>query len=319
MHTLHKFSSYTQAFIRRLDQLPPMWKGVALALCSTAMFTLVGVIVRVLSDTIDVFQILFFRQLVFITLLMPAMMRSLDILLRPKRVKLHALRILGAFIALYFGFVTVSNIPLPDATALGFTQVLFVACISKLCLSERITATRLFTIIVGFIGVMMVVQPQFQQASLQYTGAGLLAAMGAAVAVICVRKVSQEEPRITLLAYQALFVGVMALLPSLAAWQWPSWSELGLLLCVGVLSSVAQWIGVTAYKYGEANVIANVEYGKIIYSVALGYGLFSEIPNELAILGLLVIVASAALPIAYHHLKPFMVNKLNDDNKSLFK
>lgn len=75
--------------------------------------------------------------------------------------------------------------------------------------------------------------------------------------------------------------------------------QLLLLMCVGVLSSIAQWIGVTAYKYGEANVIANVEYVKIIYSMAIGYWLFAETPNGLAMFGGLTIILSAILPMLF--------------------
>ncbi|MEH6472277.1 MAG: hypothetical protein V7752_13600 [Halopseudomonas sp.] len=60
----------------------------------------------------------------------------------------------------------------------------------------------------------------------------------------------------------------------------------------------AQWIGITAYKLGEANVIANVEYAKIIYSLLFGYFLFSEIPNEMAAIGVLIIISSAFSPLA---------------------
>lgn len=279
--------------------LPSTVKGISLALVSTALFTLVGVLVRVLSDDIGIFQILFFRQAVFVTLLLPAIVKNIDLLLKPKHLKLHTFRILGAFTALYLGFVTISNIPLADATALGFTQVLFVAAVSYLFLAEAVSASRLFTIITSFIGVMMVVQPSFEQASLTYTLLGLLAAFGAAVAVICVRKVAQVESKITLLAYQAIFVGLMALVPSLLSWTWPSGEQLLLLVCVGVISSIAQWIGITAYKHGEANVIANVEYVKIIYSMAIGYWLFAETPNGLAVAGALIIILSAILPMLY--------------------
>ena len=146
---------------------------------------------------------------------------------------------------------------------------------------------------------MLVVQPSFEQGSLLYVGLGLVGALGAAVAVVCVRKVAQVEPKITLLAYQAIFVGLMALVPSLLNWQWPSASEFGLLICVGVLSSFAQWVGITAYKYGEANVIANVEYAKILYSLLFGYWLFAEMPNWMAIVGAMIIIASAILPMLY--------------------
>ena len=297
MPSLSQHIAVPQSIRTTLAGLPPVAKGVLLALMSTALFTLVGVLVRILSDDIGVFQILFFRQLVFVTLLMPAIVKNIDLLLKPKHLKLHTFRILGAFTALSLGFVTVSNIPLADATALGFTQVLFVAAVSYLFLAEKVSASRLFTIITGFIGVMMVVQPSFEQTSLTYTLLGLAGAFGAAVAVICVRKVAQVESKITLLAYQAIFVGLMALVPSMMSWTWPNGEQLLLLVCVGVLSSIAQWIGITAYKYGEANVIANVEYVKIIYSMAIGYWLFTEAPNGLAIFGGLTIILSAILPM----------------------
>lgn len=274
-------------------------KGVLLALVSTALFVLVGVIVRQLSASIDPFQILFFRQLVFVALLMPAMVKSRAVLLKPNKIRLHLLRVSGASVALYFGFLTVSNIPFADASALGFIQVLFVAVISKLLLSEQIGVDRLFSIVVGFLGVMLVVQPSFDSADFIYVLCGVLASFGAAVAVICVRKVAQTEPRITLLAYQALLVGLAALLPTIFVWQWPTLSQYWLLLLVGALSSAGQWIGVTAYKWAEANIVANVEYVKIIYSLVIGYWLFAEIPNQYAIFGTVVIILSGVAPLVW--------------------
>ena len=279
--------------------IPQQIQGILFALISTALFVLVGVIVRVLSERIDLFQILLFRQVVFVVLLIPAIVVSFDTLLKPRMVKLHAMRVFGAFLALYLGFVTVSNIPLADATALGFTQVLFVAFISRVFLSEAVGPMRMLTVLVGFVGVMLVVQPGFEGGSMLFILAGLGGALGAAVAVVCVRKMAQTESRTVLLSYQAVFVGGIALIPSLYNWQWPTMYELLLLALVGVISSVAQWIGVTAYKLAEANVVANVEYSKMIYSLIFGYFLFAEIPNALAVIGVVVIIASAFLPVLF--------------------
>lgn len=280
----------------KTNALPETAKGVLLALVSTALFVTVGVLVRILSERIDVFQILFFRQLVFITVLLPAIFKNSTLLMKPRLVKLHLLRVTGAFCALSLGFITVSNMPLAEATALGFTKVLFVALISSAFLSETIGSSRKFTLLVGFLGVMLVVQPSFDNMALTYSLSGLGAALGAAVAVICVRKITQTEPTITLLAYQAIFVGALALIPAMFHWQWPTVYELTLLVSVGGISSLAQWIGVTAYKYGEANVVANVEYAKMIYSLILGYCIFSEVPDVLSLAGASLIFASVFLP-----------------------
>jgi drug/metabolite transporter (DMT)-like permease len=295
---LSKCTFFTQFTNRVTGVFPAHLRGVFLALISTALFVLVGVLVRILSERIDVFQILLFRQLIFVALLIPAIAVSINTLVKPRMVPVHLLRIMGAFLALYLGFITVSNIPLADATALGFTQVLFVAIFARLFLYESVDLTRLLTVLTGFVGVMMVVQPSFENASIIYTFTGLGGALGASVAVLCVRRMAQTESRVALLSYQAIFVGLIALIPGLLTWQWPTFTELMLLVLVGVVSSIAQWVGVTAYKLGEANVIANVEYAKMIYSLLFGYWLFTEIPNGVAIIGAMVIIASAFLPLA---------------------
>lgn len=281
--------------------LPDTTKGIALALVSNAIFVIVGVCVRYLNETIDVFQILFFRQLVFMIVLIPATWKNRDVLMKPRLIQFHSLRVVAAFFALLLGFITVSNMPLAEATALGFTTVLFVALISGILLKESIGRLRQFTLMVGFTGVMLVVQPSFEKMTFVYTLTGLGAAIAASMAVFCVRKIASTESTITLLVYQALFVGLFASIPCFIYWQWPTPDELILLLLVGSLSSIAQWFGVTAYRFGEANVVSNVEYTKMIYSLLLGYLLFSEVPDMLSLVGAAIIVASVFLP--YFHIK----------------
>lgn len=286
----------TVTSIGKMKGLPDTLKGILLALISNALFVAVGVFVRILSERIDVFQILFFRQLIFIAVLLPAISKNLVELMEPRQVKLHTFRILGAFSALLLGFITVSNMPLAEATALGFTKVLFVAFISSVFLSESVGKSRQLTLLAGFLGVLLMVRPSLENMSIVYSLTGLGAGLGAAVAVICVRKITRTESTLSLLTYQAVFVGVLAFIPSVFYWQWPTPYELTLLLLVGGLSSVAQWIGVTAYKHAEANVIANVEYMKMIYSLLLGYWIFSEGADMLSLTGASIIIASAVLP-----------------------
>ncbi|CAH6782467.1 conserved membrane hypothetical protein [Vibrio chagasii] len=294
--SIHRSFAVPRPLLSFFDGLSDPAKGIALALISNALFILVGVIVRELSQSIDIFQILLFRQLVFVTLLMPSIISNIDAMLHPKMVSMHVWRVTGAFIALYFSFLTVSNIPFADATALGFLKVLFVAVISRLFLKENVGWARMTTILIGFTGVMLVVQPSLESESMFYVGTGLVAALGAAIAVICVRKMANVESKTVVLAYQAIFVGAVALIPAIIEWQWPTWSELALLVLVGVISSIGQWFGVTAYKWGEANVVSNVEYSQMIYSMVLGYLLFAELPNSLALIGASVILFSAILP-----------------------
>ncbi|GAB1621127.1 DMT family transporter [Agarivorans albus] len=271
-------------------------KGIVLALVSTALFVVVGALVRVLSEDIHVFEILFFRQLVFLAILSPAIITHWQSLIRPRFLAWHSARIIGAFFALSLSFLVVANIPLADATALGFTQVIFVALISRLLLGEQVNWQRVVVIAMGFVGLLLVIQPSFASASLNYIVLGLLSALGAAIAVICVKKLTGKDSTTNILAYQAVFVGVLAAIGAWFNWLTPSLYELMLLLAVGILSSIAQWFGVTAYKYGEANVVSNIEYVKMIYAICLGYFCFGEVPNQLAVLGAGILMLSPLLP-----------------------
>ncbi|PHX03648.1 hypothetical protein [Vibrio splendidus] len=96
-----------------------------------------------------------------------------------------------------------------------------------------------------------------------------------------------------MLAHQAIFVGGVALIPPLIEWQWPTWYELVLLVLVGVISSIGQWFGVTAYKWGEANMgtwfrMLSSHRESTHDSWLL---LYAELPNTIA-----VIVFSAIMP-----------------------
>ena len=292
--------------------LSPNAKGVALALVSFALFVTVGALVRLLNQRIDVFQILLFRQIVFVIVMLPAIKSGWDQLMQPRLIKLHVIRIVGAFASLYLGYVAVSNLAMADATSLGFTQVFFVALISRLFLGEDVGPARIFTICVGFAGVLLIIRPDFNDSSALYILAGLGAAMGASVAATCVRRMAQSESRVVLLTYQAVFVGLIALVPALLNWQWPTAYEMGLLALVGVLSALATWLGVSAFKFGEANVISNVSYVQMIYSMLLGYWLFAEVPDQLALLGVLILVSSAFIPLIKRRLVKAIRTKNND-------
>ncbi len=76
-----------------------------------------------------------------------------------------------------------------------------------------------------------------------------------------------------------------------------SWSPVtkGIALAL-VSTALFTAVGVSAYKYGEANVVSNVEYIKIVYAMAIGYLLFSEVPNQLALIGVALLFLSVLVP-----------------------
>ena len=62
---------------------------------------------------------------------------------------------------------------------------------------------------------------------------------------------------------------------------------------MGVLATIAQWVGVKALRLGEASVVSNIEYMKLFYAAVFGYVLFAEIPDRYTVIGALIIIAAA--------------------------
>lgn len=248
---------------------------------------------KAVVDEYHVLQILLFRQFVVLLSVLPSITRSFPQSLKTRQPGLHLVRLIGAFTALSCSIWAVSVLPLTTAETLSFAQVFFVALLAVLFLDEKVGVHRSMAIVVGFIGVVVVMRPGvgglFNPAAL----IPLTGAIGAAVAVICVRRLSQTESTATLLVYQSLFVGVLAAIPMLWFWRTPTVADTIFLLLMGVVAAAGQWVGVHALRIGEASVVGNLKYTSLLFATVFGFVFFDELPDRYTIIGALIIVAAA--------------------------
>lgn len=263
------------------------------ALLATALFTIVAAMAKIAVADYHVLQILFIRQFIVFLSVLPPVATTFPESLKTRQPHVHALRLTGAFVALSAGIWAVAVLPLTTAITLAFAQVFFVALLARKFLHEPVGVHRLSAVAIGFVGVVVVMRPGiggFIDLNALIPVAGALAA---AVAITSVRRLSQTESTATLLAYQSVFVGAMAGLPLIWLWVTPDRPGFILLVSIGILATVAQWAGVKALRLGEASMIGNIEYMKLIYAAILGYVLFSELPDVFTIAGALIIVGAS--------------------------
>ncbi len=273
---------------------PTTTKGFVLALLAAACFATTAALAKVAIAEYALLQVLFVRQLfVFLTTL-PTLSQQFPQNLKTEHPRLHAIRLAGAFTTLSGNLVALSLLPLATAVTLGFAQVFFVALLAKWALGEPVGPHRIGAVIAGFFGVLVVMRPGVDGLAGFGTVVALIAALGAGVAVITVRRLSQTESSTTLLAWQAICIGALSALPMPWLWQTPDLQGALLLGGIGALSALGQWLGVAALRNGEASVIGNVEYTKLLYAAVLGYLLFDELPDQWTLAGAAIIVAAAA-------------------------
>lgn len=277
--------------------MSPNLKGVLLALGASALFTISAAMTKLASADYNVLQILFVRQTIILIAVLPSLARNFPENLKTRHIGLHGIRLSGAFIALAGGFWAVAVLPLTTATVLAFSSVFFTTLLAVAFLGERVGAPRIAAIAVGFAGVLIVVRPSVSGIADLHALIAIAAALGAATAKTSIRRLSKTDRTSTLLAYQAIFIGLLAGLPMAWLWVTPDWAGLILLVSIGVVSTLAQWVGVMALRSGEASLVTSVDYMQLIYAAILGYWLFLEWPDIYTLAGASLIVGSALFTV----------------------
>jgi len=279
------------------NDLPGNVRGTMFALAAAAMFTIATALVKFAAKDYHVTQILLFRQIVMLTFVLPVLIKHFPHSLKTKRPGLHLLRLSGALAALTLSFTAVAHLPLATAISFSFTKTLFVTLFAAVLLGEAVGWRRLLAVLAGFAGMLIILRPDAGSAVSFYALLAIAAAIGAATAVTCVRALTSTESTATLLSYQAIFVGLLVAIPSIFVWQNPDMTGLIVLVAIGVVSLVAQWLGVQSYRAGEVSVVTGMEYTKLIYASLIGIFIFSEWPDGKTLIGAAIIISASAFTI----------------------
>jgi drug/metabolite transporter (DMT)-like permease len=193
--------------------------------------------------------------------------------------------------ATLFFFLCIQTNPIPNALALLFISPLVVTLLSPLVLGEAFGIRRLLATIVGFIGVLVVLQPNSTdfQPSLLYA---LLAGTSYAFYILITRKVSTSSSPLMTLLYTAI-VGCAALIPwIIPVWTTPDGDALILMAAMGLIATAGHYLVILSCHYAPASLVSPFNYTEIIGATILSYLFFNYLPDHLTWLGILIICSS---------------------------
>jgi drug/metabolite transporter (DMT)-like permease len=191
-----------------------------------------------------------------------------------------------------FNFVALRFIGLATAATINFTAPCIVALLAVPILGERVGLRRWLAIGVGFAGVLVVVGPGRDVAQM----ASLLA-LGTAVCYagyqVLTRRVVGTDPPETTVAYSALVGTVLTTLLVPFYWITPSsWTQLGILLSMGLTGGLGHYLVARAYMWAPASVVSPFNYVQLLGAASTGYLIFGEVPGPELWIGAALIVAS---------------------------
>ncbi|MDJ0942946.1 MAG: DMT family transporter [Kiloniellales bacterium] len=267
-------------------------EGIGLIALAMALLSAMDAVVKWLSADYSTIQLMFFRSVFAFLPLAPLVLRSgWAGALHTRRLGSHALRSVFGLSALGCFFWSLALLPLADATAITFAAPLFVTALSQPLLGEVVRARRWTAVGVGFIGVLVMVQPGvgvFQPAALL----PLAAALFLALMVIQVRKLTRTESNITIVLYYTIISTLVTGLVVPFYWVTPDLADLLLLAMVGVLGGTGQLVLTAAYRRTEASILAPFDYTAMVWAVLFGFLVWGELPAQNIWLGVAVVIAS---------------------------
>jgi len=274
-----------------LDRLPDNLRGALWLVLGSLIFTAVGVFIRLASAHLDSLQIAFFRSAFGLVFVIPLLLHRRFNPFATDRLWEHFNRAVMGTAAMVCGFYAVSHLLLADATAISFSQALFITVIAALLLRETVRWRRWSATIVGFAGVVIMMHPgpgTLQIAALVAVANAFLSAM----AVIYVKRLSETESALSILATFAIFSTVLLLPIAVFVWRWPTPLDWVYVAAIGLLATLGQYCMVRAYDMADVSFVAPFDYLRLPFSAALGFLVFQEWPTWWTLAGALVIVAS---------------------------
>lgn len=267
-------------------------KAVFCMLISALGFTFMSVTVKYVTG-IPLFEKVFFRNLISLVVAFFMLKKSSAPMFgrRENQLALLARSIFG-LAGVVLNFYAIANLTLADSSMLGKLSPIFVTIMACIFLKEKIDNKQILSIIITFLGALLVIKPEFSLEMLPSLS-GIMSAASAGVAYTLLRYLKDKESPDTIIFYFSLISVVFTAPFALAEYVQPTFIQLGLLLATGVFASVGQF-GITyAYKFAKATEVSIYNYSAIVFGIILGFIFFGEIPDTLSLLGGAIIIAVA--------------------------
>jgi drug/metabolite transporter (DMT)-like permease len=276
---------------------------------SVVCFSIMDICVKWL-DYYPVGQVLFLRFFIgFIPIFFIIPRDKLFNFYKTSRPSLHAFRAITGAAAIIALFIGLRELPLADVVSLTFGGPIFVTVASIFFLSEKVGIKRWSAVFLGFVGMLLIVQPAFIDLNFYYITPIVFCIFFACVA-ISVRSLSKTEPNYRIALYFTLLCSILGLATIFKGnWVLPTKIDFVIFVIMGLCGSVANLLLTQSYRLAEASLVTPIKYLSLVFAIVFGFLIWSEIPKILTLFGaLLVITSSLIIFIRESKLKKEIIN-----------
>ncbi len=283
-------------------------RGIIFMLLASLSFAFMGGFAKIVSQTLPGVEVTFFRNIFGVAIVGFAIYKSPLKQIGGKPLLLLFRGVMG-FLALLAYFYIIAYIPLAEVVTYNKTSPIFVAIFAYIFLKEKLNIWAIFAIILGFIGIILIAQPQNSSFD-KYDILGIFSGVGAALAYTSIRELRvYYDTRAIVMS----FMGVGTIAPLLLMLITPyinppkeldfMFSEFIMpdgilwfyLIMMGLSATFSQIMMTKAYEYTKAGVVGTISYSNIVFATIIGVSLGDDLPNLLTTLGIVLVISSGLL------------------------
>jgi drug/metabolite transporter (DMT)-like permease len=222
--------------------------------------------------------------------------------LLPPNLVLQIMRSVSLITGIGMFYWSITLVPLAEATAITFIGPLVTTAISPFMLKEKVGPRRWISVLIGFIGILIVFRPEFGGDRFGY-----FVACGSGVSIgffyAFNRMLADKAPPLVNLTYSSV-IGTLLLTPLIfSVWVPPRPEDTMLIIGFVAFAAMGQTCLFTAFMLGEASIIAPMHFTQIFGATLFGYLFFNEFPDAVTIIGILIVTASGVY-IAIRETRP---------------
>jgi drug/metabolite transporter (DMT)-like permease len=281
-----------------LSALPSSARAALWMIGTTLSFTFMALGGRELSDTMTAFEVSFFRAFGGFLIVIILLWRTGFAQVRTQRLTLHLTRNVFHFAGQTLWFWSLALLPLATVFALEFTIPFWTAAMAALFLGERMNRGRIVAIALGFVGILVILQPGgevFQPAALIV----LVAAVGFSVSNVCSKPLSATDSPLAIIFFMNLMQMPLGLFAASFEWVWPEWTDLPWLVMVGFAGLGAHFCMTRAFRLADATFVMPIDYLRLPLAVGIGYFVYSETVGWTLVFGAAIILAGNVYALRY--------------------
>lgn len=250
--------------------------GALCVLAASLLFALMGALIKVVSGSLNNEMVVFFRNAGALVFILPWFRFS-----RPKvrlgtdRFQFHLLRSAAGLAAMYCFFYSIAHLKLSESYLLAATSPLFIPIFAYMWMREPVAKNVRGAVVIGFIGIVLILKPGFgifQPVVIVGLGAGVFAAL----AMVSIRRMSASEPAIRIVLYFTALSTLFSAAPLPWFWQLPRPEVWWMLLLIGLLAAVGQFVLTKGYSFAPAAQVGPFTYGNVVFATFIGWAFWGE-------------------------------------------